>query len=244
MDLTTVTTNLNLDWMQIERSPRGEALLGLLAATRPKLQGCSLTRALAVDGPLDSLERHEVLAELLVLGAREPLALRALIQGLLPGLVGLVRQLGWARASTWASPGDLVVDAISNAFEIASRWAGQRRRFAGPDLLSAVRLRLRRQAIADRRGETCSLDEVAETEQLRGHLTVEEILCERALELDSCTASVLVGRLAKGLTWQELHEVMGLPIRQIHTIAEDGARQLLGPLDVSCDSSSAVRART
>ena len=233
MNLTTVTTNLHLDWIATERSEQGRELLFQLAATRPKLCGATLPEALAEQGPLSSTERHELLTELLERGATQPIALRALIQGLLPGLIGLVRQLGWTSDTVWASPGDLVVDAVASAFEVATSWAGQHRVYAGPDLLSAVRLRLRRHAIAERAARGASIEALPELIDLRGRVTVEELLCSQAITLDHETAKVLVGRLVEGFTWQELQHAMGLPLRQIHAIAENGARQLLERFDVA-----------
>jgi DNA-directed RNA polymerase specialized sigma24 family protein len=233
MNLTTVTTNLHLDWLATERSEQGRALLEHLRATRPTLTCATLPEALAEHGPLTSTERHELLAELLRRGAAEPIALRALIQGLLPGLIGLVRQLGWTNDTVWASPGDLVIDAVATAFEVATSWAGQHRAYAGPDLLSAVRLRLRRQAIAERAAQGASLEAIPELIDLRGRLTVEELLCQKVITLDHQTAKVLVGRLVDGYTWQELQQAMGLPLRQIHAIAENGALQLLERCDVA-----------
>jgi hypothetical protein len=159
--------------------------------------------------------------------------LRALIQGLLPGLIGLVRQLGWTIDTVWASPGDLVVDAVAYAFEVATSWAGQRRAFAGPDLLSAVRLRLRRHAIAERTARSHAPEVDLPPIDLRGHLTVDDVLCRQAVTLDHETASVLVGRLIYEQTWRELHQSLGLPLRHLHAIAEKGARQLLSDGDVA-----------
>jgi len=233
MNLTTVTTNLHLDWIATERSVQGRTLLDQLVASRPCLKGATLPQALAEHGPLTSAERHELLTELLELGATQPVALRALVQGLLPGLIGLVRQLGWTKSTVWASPGDLVVDAVATAFEVATSWAGQHRPYAGPDLLSAVRLRLRRHAIAERTARGTALDALPELSDLRGSLTVEEMICGQAISLDHQTAMVLVGRIVEGFTWQELQQAMGLPLRQIHAIAESGARQLFERCDVA-----------
>ena len=68
---------------------------------------------------------------------------RALLQTLLPGIVSTCRQLRFGDGII-DDPSEVLAMAISLCAELIVDWAGQQRPFAGPDLLSALRGRLRR----------------------------------------------------------------------------------------------------
>jgi hypothetical protein len=73
-----------------------------------------------------------------------PMVSRALVQALVPGLVGVARRLTWGKGGEWESQGAFFVDAITTAWEVVEGWSGQDRAYAVLDVLSAVRCRLRR----------------------------------------------------------------------------------------------------
>ena len=233
MDTTTIITNLTIDWLDTETSDRGQLLLVALEPIAPSIREVGLTTALSTGGPLLASERFKLLTELLERGDEDPIATRALVQALLPGLLGVGRSLGWGKGLGWETPGDLLIDAISSAFEVCQGWAGQHRKYAGPDILSAVRLRLRRQGLSHRNSRTTDLSTVHDLEDLSGQLTVEDILAKRLSTFSHSTATVLVGRLVADLTWGELRRRLGLPEREVHRLAEEGARQLLSGFDLA-----------
>ncbi|HTX63562.1 MAG TPA: hypothetical protein VMD28_07960 [Acidimicrobiales bacterium] len=77
-------------------------------------------------------------------GSAHAMVSRALVQALVPGLVGVARRLTWGRGGEWDSQGAFVTDMIATAWEVLEEWTGQDRTYAVLDVLSAVRCRLRR----------------------------------------------------------------------------------------------------
>lgn len=110
-----------------------EALIGSSRASRPT------QRALPDRERAGALFRAALRS-----GNVHPLVSRALLQALVPGLVGVARRLTWGKGGEWESQGAFFVDAITTAWEVVEGWAGQDRTYAVLDVLSAVRCRLRR----------------------------------------------------------------------------------------------------
>src|ERR1019366_6010314 len=75
--------------------------------------------------------------------AADPDVHRALLQTLLPGVVSVCRQLRFG-AGIIDEPSETLAMAVSLLSELLVDWAGQSRQYAAPDLLSALRGRLRR----------------------------------------------------------------------------------------------------
>jgi len=90
-----------------------------------------------------SVEERSTVIQALLLEANNPDVHRALLQTLLPGLVSTCRQLNFGRGIA-SCPSDVVNEAITMLSEILQEWAGQSRQYAAPDILSALRGRLRR----------------------------------------------------------------------------------------------------
>ena len=88
------------------------------------------------------LERAAIVRALLE-EASDPDIHRALLQTLLPGVVSVCRQLRFGDGIV-DEPSETVAMAISLLSELLVDWAGQSRQYAAPDLLSALRGRLRR----------------------------------------------------------------------------------------------------
>ena len=99
-------------------------------------------------GPRNVLERARLIQALLE-DARDPLLHRALVQTLLPGIVSVCRQLRFGDGIV-DDPSETLAVAVTLAGEIVSDWAGQSRPYAGPDLLSALRGRLRRYLLKEK----------------------------------------------------------------------------------------------
>jgi hypothetical protein len=88
------------------------------------------------------LERAEIVRALLQ-EASDPDVHRALLQTLLPGVVSVCRQLRFGDGII-DEPSETLSMAVSLLSELLIDWAGQSRQYAAPDLLSALRGRLRR----------------------------------------------------------------------------------------------------
>ncbi len=99
-------------------------------------------------GPRKVLERARIVRALLE-DARDPMIHRALLQTLLPGIVSVCRQLRFG-AGIIDDPGETLAVAIALAAELLHDWAGQSRPYAAPDVLSALRGRLRRHLLKEK----------------------------------------------------------------------------------------------
>ena len=104
--------------------------------------------ALETRGGRTVLERARIVTALLE-EAGDPVVRRALLQTLVPGVVSVCRQLRFGRGII-ADPGETVGVALSLLSELITDWAGQSRAYAAPDLLSALRGRLRRALLKEK----------------------------------------------------------------------------------------------
>lgn len=149
-------------------------------------------------------------------GRVHPLVSRALVQALVPGLVGVARRLTWGRRGEWDSQGAFFVDAITTAWEVVEEWSGQDRTYAVLDVLSAVRCRLRRRI--DRHhdlqfSERLALDDERPSEYAStGASDAEELA--RAIDreqrrLDAGDAAVLYAHRVLGYSLSELSACSG-----------------------------------
>lgn len=141
-------SELRDEWRHAGRTPAARAACRALRQRRPDLAlgGCDdLVEVVArceTRGGLSVVERAAIVAGLLE-GASDPSLQRALIQTLLPGLVSTCRQLRFGEGIV-DEPRETVAMAVSLLGELVIDWAGQSRPYAAPDLLSALRGRLRR----------------------------------------------------------------------------------------------------
>ena len=101
-----------------------------------------LVVALDVGGGRSVIERARI-AQILLIEATNEEVRRALLQALLPGVVSTCRQLRFGQGII-NEPHECVAAAISMLNDLISDWAGESRPYAAPDLLSALRGRLRR----------------------------------------------------------------------------------------------------
>lgn len=103
---------------------------------------CDVVHALEVRGGRTVLERAAIVQALLEC-ATDPLLGRTLLQTLMPGIVSVCRQLRFGDGII-RDPSETLTMALGFASELITDWAGQSRQYAAPDLLSALRGRLRR----------------------------------------------------------------------------------------------------
>lgn len=149
-------------------------------------------------------------------GGVHPLVSRALVQALVPGLVGVARRLTWGKGGEWDSQGAFFADEITTAWEVVEEWSGQDRPYAILDVLSAVRCRLRRRIrrhLAVRLTERLSTDEQGFAEPPASGASEAEELA-RAIErerhrLDAGDAAVLYAHRVFGYSISELSAYSG-----------------------------------
>jgi hypothetical protein len=107
-----------------------------------------VVRLLERGGGRDVFERAEIVKALLE-ASTDPLIHRALLQTLLPGIVSVCRQLRFGEGIV-ADPSETLAMALGLASELLTDWSGQSRQYAAPDILSALRGRLRRQLLKEK----------------------------------------------------------------------------------------------
>ncbi len=139
---------MRYEWLHVGHTPRARSAMATFAERHHDLDLGTLNDLYDVVALLEArggrtvLERAEIVRALLE-EAGDPQIHRALLQTLIPGIVSVCRQLRF---------GDGIVDdasetvgvALGLASELLRDWAGQSRQYAAPDILSALRGRLRR----------------------------------------------------------------------------------------------------
>lgn len=150
---------LRAEWRRVSRGSQARAVVAHLrtvdAGVLPPgvVDLHDLVCALEPRGGLTPERRAEIVGVLLG-SASEPLVRRCLLQTLLPGIVAVARRLQFG-AGIADDPRTFLADALAEAAELLAAWSGERRRYAAPDLLNALRCRLRRRMLGEkrRRGE-------------------------------------------------------------------------------------------
>ncbi len=158
---------LREDWRWTGRTPDSRAACERLRERHPDsgLDGlvdlADVVRSLDARGGRSVVQRARVVQALLV-EAGDPTIRRALLQTLLPGVVSVCRQLRFGQGIV-DEPHETVATAVSLLEELLVDWAGQSRPYAAPDLLSALRGRLRRWLMKEKEMRTAHdvLEDVA-----------------------------------------------------------------------------------
>ncbi|MDE3065265.1 MAG: hypothetical protein KGJ36_06315 [Acidobacteriota bacterium] len=139
---------LRREWRHVGRGPQSRRSFAGFAERHGDLaiDGLSdlgeVVAALETRGGRTVIERARIVGALLE-DARDPMVRRCLLQTLLPGIVSVCRQLRFG-AGIVRDPAETLAVAVAFASELLCDWAGQSRAYAAPDLLSALRGRLRR----------------------------------------------------------------------------------------------------
>ena len=202
-----VLTRLRADWHHTaHRSPSVGALERLRAhhGDAP-LSGIGdlgdLVDALEIRGGRTVLERAR-LVQVMLEEAGDADVRRALLQTLLPGIVGVCRQLRFG-AGVISEPSETVGAAIALTSELLVEWAGQSRPYAAPDILSALRGRLRRWLLKEKAATqaVASLDDdvAAPTDSPLEH----RLAAYRGGPHDRL-ARLTYARVYEGRSWREL----------------------------------------
>lgn len=149
--------NLRHEWRRVGRRPSARAATRRLNQRYPELDLANQEDLVDVVALLESrssrnvLERAAIVRALLQ-EASDPDVHRALLQTLLPGVVSACRQLRFGEGIV-DEPSETVAMAVSLLSELLVDWAGQSRQYAAPDLLSALRGRLRRWLLKEKEAQ-------------------------------------------------------------------------------------------
>jgi hypothetical protein len=145
---TDLLGQMRYEWQHVGRTVRSRRALEALSERHGELQLnglvdlCDVVTLLESRGGRTVLERAEIVCALLE-EATDVEIHRALLQTLIPGIVSVCRQLRFGEGII-DEPSETVGVALSLASELLTDWAGQSRQYAAPDILSALRGRLRR----------------------------------------------------------------------------------------------------
>jgi hypothetical protein len=203
-----------------------------VATHRPPDLG-RVVELLEPSGGLNQLERARLASQLLTSAPDHPLIARALLQTMLPGLVSVARKLRWGDgsgddASTFLS------DLVTMTFELIVEWGGAVRPYAAPDILNAVRCRMRRRLEGDRRAPTPSLEradgstiEVGFREDDDPTESLESKIAAIQAS-DPVGAAGLLGRAVLGLSYREIAAQTGHSPRALADASRTAARRILG----------------
>jgi hypothetical protein len=171
-----------------------------------------------------ALSRNEaaaVIAAMLHSATVDPLVPRAIIQALIPGILGLARRIDWA-APPWNDLDAFYGDAVSCLFEQIRMWSGTQRPYAAGDLLSGVRTKLRTLQVSEARHRSRRLDTSAALEAIPGSIgpSGEELLAASIIEaagdgLAASDATVLYATRVLGLPLVEVAELTGISVRRL-----------------------------
>lgn len=237
---------LSRDWDADCRSGESKEALRLLASAEPEVAAVGardlgeLVRSLrAGAGPgqptVARARSAAVLRAMLRSQGVHPLVPRAVLQAMLPGLVGVARRLAWGAGGEWADGGAFFVDVITTAWEVIVEWAGDDREYAVLDVLSAVRCRLRRQLLRHRalavRAAPTSVDSSSASPWRQGGSDLDELA--KAIEdatgtgLDGTDASVLYAHRVLGYSLTELSRLTGRSRRYLSERRDRAVRALI-----------------
>ncbi len=121
---TDLLGQMRYEWQHVGHTRRSRTAMTSLSERHPNLR---------LDGLID-------LCDIVTLLERRG---GALLQTLIPGIVSVARQLGFGEGIV-DEPSETLGVALGLASELLTDWAGQSRQYAAPDILSALRGRLRR----------------------------------------------------------------------------------------------------
>ncbi len=222
---------LRHEWAVIVRTPAAEEALRRLAAAEP-LVAAANARHLgelvdSLHGARDDGGRQRAartLGAMLRSQAVHPLVPRAILQAIVPGLVGVARRLDWGAGGDASGGGAFFTEVVATAWEVIVAWAGEDRGYAVLDILSAVRCRLRRQILRERDSRSRAVLD-PELEARTGH-------CATTGTTDLDELAGVLGQLAgHGLDRDEAallfsHRVLGLSIAELAEQAQCSRRRM------------------
>jgi len=233
---------LNAEWRTICRTRASCTALQALAdaeeeiaALRVRNLGELVEAQSQVGGVSDREDRAQVLRAMLRSQRVHPLVPRATLQALVPGLVGVARRLSWGTGGEWVDGGAFFADVLATAWEVILAWSGDDRPYAVLDLLSAVRCRLRRQAMRHRSAELLPAlgldgDGGAVADPRNGSTALDDLA--RSIDdhsgrgVDPTDAAILYGSCVLGFSISELARMSGRSRRHVTERRRRAAREV------------------
>lgn len=167
-------------------------------------------------GGLSRNEAAAVLAAMLKSATVDPLIPRAIIQALIPGILGLARRID-GTAGPWHDLDAFYGDAISCLFEQITTWSGTLCPYAAGDLLSGVRVKLWTLHVSELRHRSRRAGSADSLDTVPGSIgpSSEELLAAAIIEatengLAASEGAVLYATGVLGLSLRELAELTGI----------------------------------
>jgi hypothetical protein len=210
-----VLAQLRTEWTRLGRSAASRRALDSLLAAAPEEVPSGirdlgdLVLALEPMGGLSQLQRARIL-EVLLEHAGDPMVRRCLLQTLIPGIVSVARKLRFGEGIA-DDPGTFLADGLAEASELLCDWAGQRRPYAGPDLLGALRCRMRRRMLSDkqRRSELTGLPDRLGPQRV-DHLAELAATLREAAAAGIPDTELVYARCILGVPASELADALGI----------------------------------
>jgi hypothetical protein len=227
MDSLT-TRHLRNEWRALGSSDAAKTACRRLAAREPvvaQLNVNDLAQLVSALSPSSAaLSREEaaaVITAMLKSAKLDPLIPHAIIQALIPGVLGLAGRID-GTAAPWGDLDAFYGDAISCLFEQITKWSGTLRPYAAGDLLSGVRVKLRTLHVSETRHRSRRLDSSDALEAVPGSIgpSGEELLAEAIAEatgsgLPAVDGAVLYATRVLGLPLSEVAELTGISRRRL-----------------------------
>ena len=222
MDSPTIR-QLRSEWRALGSCGAARTACTRLAACEPVIAHLNVEDLAELVSALSTssaaLSRNEaaaVLAAMLKSATVDPLVPRAIIQALIPGILGLARRID-GTAGPWNDLDAFYGDAVSCLFEQITTWAGTLRPYAAGDLLSGVRVKLWTLHVSELRHRSRRLDSADALDTLPGSIgpSGEELLAASIIEatgdrLAASESAVLYATRVLGLSLRELAELTGI----------------------------------
>src|SRR5664280_91462 len=227
MDSPTIQ-RLRSEWQALGTAPPSRSACLRLAESEPVVAAlevgdlAELISVLSLSS--DRLSRHEAAAVITVMlrsADVDVLIPRAIIQALIPGVLGLSRRID-ITGGPWCDLDAFYADAVSALWELTMSWSGANRPYAAGDLLSAVRTRLRTLQVSERRHRSHQTGTPDALDALPASIgrTGEELLAAAIADatgngLNVTDAAVLYATRVLGMTFGEVADLAGIPAHHL-----------------------------
>jgi len=227
MTNTDILHQLRHEWRYYAHTPRARVAFMAFRERHRELplsqitSGAELIAALEPRGGLRVIERANVVSALLHDAADRDIH-RMLLQTLLPGVVSVCRSLHFGRGVV-TEPGEFMTEAVTTLSELLPEWAGQRRAYAAPDILSALRGRLRRWIIKEKAlRDSVAIDSQHPAEEAD---TLESRLAAFAHGEHADLARAVYDRVIAGLSLSDIAAQRGADPRRLRRELEEFVTQ-------------------
>ena len=239
MDSPTIQ-QLRTEWHALGTAPASSIACCRLAACEPAIADLNvnnltelLITLLPTTGRLSRIDEAAAITAMLRSAGVDVLIPRAIIQALIPGILGLHRRIDVA-SGPWCNLDTFLADAISALWELTMSWSGTDRPYAAGDLLSAVHTRLRTLHRSERRHRSHLADTPDTLELLPATTgrTGEELLAVALTEATDCgmktvDAAALYSTRVLGIPLNEVAGLTGMSVAHLRYRRRKAIAQLV-----------------